>query len=87
MKMENAKFFQVILRQNLTNFKLKALMGRVKWYSSNLELLSIVMKKKGVKYSYSTSLKLLREYYFQTLTIRLLKMFVKESVWSNEYNI
>ena len=85
--MENAKFFQVILRQNLTNFKLKALMGRVKWYSSNLELLSIVMKKKGVKYSYSTSLKLLREYYFQTLTIRLLKMFVKESVWSNEYNI
>ena len=82
--MENAKFFQVILRQNLTNFKLKALMGRVKWYSLNLELLSIVMKKKGVKYSYSTSL---REYYFQTLTIRLLKMFVKESVWSNEYNI
>ena len=85
--MENVKFFQVILRQNLTNFKLKALMGRVKWYSLNLELLSIVMKKKGVKYSYSTSLKLLREYYFQTLTIRLLKMFVKESVWSNEYNI
>ena len=85
--MENAKFFQVNLRQNLTNFKLKALMGRGKWYSWNLELLSIVMKKKGVKFSYSTSLKLLKEYYFQTLTILLLKMFVKESVWSNEYNI
>lgn len=38
--MQTAKFFQVILRQNLTDFKRKALiMARGKWYSRNIELL------------------------------------------------
>ena len=38
--MQTAKFFQVVLRQNLTDFKLKALiMGRGKRYHRNIELL------------------------------------------------